>query len=103
MLWAIGQQRPVDDGESVPPFLQITDTSVDHDEAAAWWAAFIEALTAWWQGGAGEGDVAADILPRLGERSPVKQWLVRLLVHRLTVLARPGGGEIQRLIQPRPD
>ena len=94
-LWCIGRERPVislpsfplDNPEDVPGFLQCDDTCPDRHAAAKWWQEFTNTLRAWWQARPVQGDVAADVNHRLGERTTVKRWLVRLLVRRCEVLA----------------
>jgi hypothetical protein len=114
-LWSIGNGgRPPGAGEA-PGFLQCEDTCPSHDEAAEWWRDFLAALDGWWRGEPaggrrsgspegsacpdGRGAVAEDVNARLGEATPVKEWLVRLYAHRLRVLASVGG-EIRRLVAP---
>ncbi len=107
LLWCIGRERPVislpsfplADPEPVPGFLQVEDTWPDQDAAAAWWEEFLRALRAWWQREPAGGAIAADLAQRLGEVTPVKQWLVRLLVRRLE-LAATEGGKLTELVHP---
>jgi hypothetical protein len=99
LLWSIGKGQPV--AGEVPGFLQVDDTYPDHDSASRWWRGFLASLDAWWQDQPAEGPIATDVGRRLGDPSPVKRWLVRLLVRRLELLERHA--EIARLVNPRPD
>ena len=58
-------------------------------------------LRNWWQGQGPDDAVAEDIARRLGERTPVKAWLVRLYVRRLELSA--ACAEVGRLVNPLPD
>ena len=78
---------PLENPEEVPSFLQCRDDCPNQDAAAEWWNSFLDALRGWWQGNPARDDVAQDVNRRLGETTAVKQWLVRLLVRRLEVLA----------------
>lgn len=94
-LWCIGRERPVislpsfplEHPEFVPGFLQCEDTCPDRLAAGKWWREFLAALRAWWRDIPKQGEVATDVFQRLGEKMPVKRWLVRLLVRRFDVLA----------------
>jgi hypothetical protein len=107
LLWCIGRERPVISlpsfplaaPEPVPGFLRVEDTWPNQDAAAAWWDDFLAALRAWWQREPAAGATAADTARRLGEVTPVKQWLVRLLVRRLE-LAATEGGKLTELVHP---
>ncbi len=110
LLWCIGKERqavalpssPLENADDVPGFLQCEETYPNPEEAAQWWESFLAALRAWWRGECAEGDVTDDVGQRLGDRTPVKCWLVRLLVRKLEVyewqeedlggLLRPGPG-----------
>jgi hypothetical protein len=91
LLWAIGRERrvihtydnPLEDGDRVPGFLRHEDTYPEKAAAAAWWRAFCAGLRGWWRGQPGDGDVAGEVNESLGEVTPIKQWLVRLLVRKL--------------------
>ncbi|HIJ64708.1 MAG TPA: hypothetical protein HPP77_02050 [Candidatus Hydrogenedentes bacterium] len=91
LLWAIGKERravhthdnPLETGDKVPGFLQCVDTYPNPDEVTGWQRAFVAALRGWWRGERLEGNVANEVNQRLGEPTPVKRWLVRLLVHKL--------------------
>jgi hypothetical protein len=108
LLWSIGKERravhtrdhPMKNGDEVPGFLQCEDTYLDQDEAAEWWRSFCAALQAWLCGEKGQSDVAADVRRRLGKPTPVKHWLVRLLVRKLELLE--GHAELKRLIRSHP-
>jgi hypothetical protein len=85
-LWAIGQQRPpVEADEPVPAFLDCGDTLPDKQRAARWWREFLTALRGWWRGRPAAAEAAAEVEARLGPPTPVKRWLVRLLVRKLEV------------------
>jgi hypothetical protein len=91
LLWAIGKERrvihtydnPMDGGDEVPGFLQCEDTFPDKTEAAEWWRSFYAGLKGWWQDRPEKDDVASEVNECLGETTPTKQWLVRLLVRKL--------------------
>lgn len=100
LLFAIGRERPLQKDEQVPGFLSAEATYPNHDEAAVWWRQFLEGLRNWWQEEAPDGDVAEDIARRLGERTRIKAWLVRLYVRRLELHA--ACAEIGRLVTPVP-
>jgi hypothetical protein len=76
--------------EPVPGFLRCEDTYPNHDEAAPWWRAFLQALDAWWQGNPMNGAVADDVRRRLGKPTDLKRWLVRLYARRLRRLEENG-------------
>lgn len=105
-LWCIGKERPVislpsfplANPEEVPSFLETRATAPNQDQAAIWWRAFLDALRNWWQAKPMQGALAEDIAQRLGEPTAIKRWLVRLLVHRLTLLAEHSS--IKGLIEP---
>ena len=99
ILWAVGKGRKPEPDDDIPGFLQAEDTYPDHDAAAEWWKAFLGALDAWWQGRDAEGDVADDVCRRLGERTPVKRWLVRLFARRLRRLEE-NGEQLTHLVRP---
>lgn len=109
LLWSIGKERPavslpsypMEAGDDVPDFLHAKDTCPDGEQAAKWWADFLTALDAWWQGQALAGSVAEDVARRLGECTEAKRWLVRLYAHRLRVLARHYA-KLGRLVNPEP-
>jgi len=104
-LWCIARERPVislpswplENPEEVPSFLQWRDVCPNQDAAAEWWDSFLGALRGWWQGNPANDDVAKDVNCRLGEPTAVKQWLVRLLVRRLEVLA---AGHLRGMVSP---
>jgi hypothetical protein len=100
ILWAVGKGRKPEPGDDIPGFLRCEDTYPNHEVAAEWWRAFLTALDAWWQEKSAEGDVADDVTQRLGERTPVKCWLVRLFARRLRRLAE-NGDELTRLVLPK--
>ncbi len=89
-LWAVGQERPLQDGDVVPGFLQCEDTYPNHEQAAQWYVPFCRALRGWWQGQPEDGGVADDVNRRLGTDTPVKRWLVRLLLHKIKRLELNG-------------
>ncbi len=100
-LWAIAKDHPVDKGEDVPGFLRCEDTYPDQDEAATWYAQFCAALDVWWQDGSPPGAVGQMVRERLGESSPVKQWLVRLFLKKLRVY-ESSSGILKSLVHPKP-
>jgi len=106
LIWLIGQENAmlrVDkvpgrfQRVEVPGFLQCDETCPNQDQASVWWKAFIPALDAWWKGQSGK--VANDVYKRLGEMTPIKQWLVRLLVRKLKRLDE-NNEEFTRLVSP---
>ena len=107
LLWSIGQERPavalpshpLEDADAVPGFLQGDDTYLNQDAAADWWRLFCAGLRGWWQRDAGDGPVAADVRSRLGETTPVKRWLVRLLVRKLELYE--DHAELGRFVRPQ--
>ena len=99
ILWAIGKSRKPEPDDDIPGFLQSEDTYPDHEAAAEWWKAVLAALAAWWQDRTVEGDVAGDECRRLGERTPVKCWLVRLFARKLRRLEE-NGEQLTHLVQP---
>ena len=90
MLWMIAKGRVLEPGEKVPGFLQCEDTFPDQDKTAAWWRSFLPALKAWQSQSPETGAVADDVNGRLGQSTPVKRWLVRLLARRLKRLEENG-------------
>jgi hypothetical protein len=106
LIWSIGKGRklslpgsPVARDDIVPGFLQCQDTYPDQGEAASWFSAFLTALSGWAQDRETAGTVASDVRRRLGERTPVKVWLVRLLVRKLDLLSRIADG--RALLTPK--
>lgn len=99
ILWAIGKSRKPRPDDDIPGFLQSDDTYPNQDHAATWWRAFLAALDAWWQEQTVGGDVADDVCRRLGERTPVKCWLVRLFARKLRRLEE-NGEQFTHLVQP---
>lgn len=109
LLWSIGKERRaittrdhrLKGADTVPGFLRCQDTYLNQDEAAAWWREFLGALTAWWQDRDPPGQAGADVTGRLGQRTPVKRWLVRLLARRCEMLAETSGS-LGLLVNPSP-
>jgi len=101
-LWAIGREKPLEKGEEVPGFLQCEDTYPNQDEAAEWYRDFCEALDAWWKRSPELGVVANNVNRRLGDRAPVKEWLVRLFLKKLRAY-ESNGEQFTRLVRPRHD
>lgn len=99
-LWMIGKEGLHKDGEEIPGFLQCEDTYPNQDEAAEWYNAFCKALQGWWRGQPGSGGVADDVNQRLGEATPVKRWLVRLLLRKLKRLEQ-NDEQFTNLVSPR--
>jgi len=100
VLWALGQERKLEPAEDVPSFLRCEDTYLNQDRAAEWWRDYCDALDGWWQDQPRQTDVARDLANRLGEPTDHKRWLVRLLRHRVRMLARYG--DLKRLVDPQP-
>ena len=86
ILWAVGKERPPQLEDVVPGYLRCEDTYPNQDEATAWWGEFCAALDGWWRGTPRSGTVAGDVNRRLGKSTPVKRWLVRLLLRKLRLL-----------------
>ncbi|MHC4561670.1 MAG: hypothetical protein ACYS8X_02745 [Planctomycetota bacterium] len=101
-LWAIAKGRLAEPGEDVPGFLRCEDTYPNQDEAAAWYTQFCEALDAWWQGDRPTGEVGESVCRRLGDSSPVKQWLVRLFLKKLKMYESTSG-ILKSLVAPSPE
>ncbi len=93
-LWAIGKGRaavslpgrPLPEGDAVPGFLQCEDTYPVRAEAEEWLLSFVRAMRRWVVGEAAQEEVDRDVFHRLGVRTPVKLWLVRLYARRLEML-----------------
>jgi hypothetical protein len=88
IVWEIGggrsaRGRIAQKGERVPGFLRCEDTWPNLAEALAWWHAYLATLDGWWREEPEQGAVAVQVYRRLGEPTPVKRWLVRLLRHSL--------------------
>ena len=109
LLWCLGKERqavalpsfPLENADDVPGFLQCEDTYPHPHEAAQWWRSFLGALQAWGRGEQAAGEAADDVARRLGEPTPVKRWLVRLLVRKCELYERQDD-ELGRLLRPRP-
>jgi len=101
-LWAVGKDSPVEEGEKVSGFLKCEDTYPNQDEAAKWYKSFCDALGTWWKDETPTGRVADEVRRRLGDRTPVKKWLVRLLLKKLKTYERTGGS-IGALVNPIPN
>jgi hypothetical protein len=101
-LWAIAEDRAVGKGEEVPGFLRCEDTYPNQDAAAAWYTQFCAALDAWWQGHGPTSDVSKMVCERLGESSPVKRWLIRLLLKKLRMY-ESSSGILRGLVNPKPN
>ncbi len=102
LIWRIGRGRKPRPGEDVPGFLRCEDTWPDSAEAGQWWRAFLAARAGWWKGQPGRGDVADEVNRRLGEPSPIKRWLVRLMVRKLEMLEH-FGGDLHKLVNVQPN
>lgn len=72
-IGGVGPQGGVDHDASI---LQCEDTYPDFAAYAAWYTAFMASLSAWL-----DGDSRA--VSELGEVTPVKHWLVGILLHKL--------------------
>jgi len=106
LIWSIGKGRklslpssPLEQSDVVPGFLRCEDTYPDQREAASWFSAFLTALREWAHGADAVEGLASEVRCRLGERTPVKAWLVRLLVRKLGLLSRVSDG--RALLSPR--
>ena len=96
-LWSIGKEKSLGECKNVPGFLRCEDTWPDRNECAKWWSAFRVALRSWWNGERCAGTIGDQVSDLLGERTPVKQWLVRLYAHKLYILTQ-SGETIARLV-----
>jgi|GEM_PF-875077 len=85
-IWSIGKERSLVAGEEIPGFLRCEDTYPNQDEAAEWWRSFLAALQGWWRDQPEKGYMADQVNQRLGEATPVKRWLARLLLRRFKLL-----------------
>jgi len=101
-LWAIAKDRPAGPDDDVPGFLRCEDTYPNQDEAAVWFRQFCDALDTWWQGHDPTGQVGDMVSARLGDPSPVKQWLVRLFLKKLKMYESTSG-ILKSLVNPGPD
>jgi hypothetical protein len=92
MVWAVGAGRPAAD--EVPSYLQCDDTYPNAEATAAWWRVFLDDLRSWWR----RGECSQATADLLGESTPVKTWLVRLLVRRLELCESE---ELAKLVRPQ--
>jgi hypothetical protein len=104
LLWSIGKQgsaapesSPSGSSGRIPGFLQCEETYPNSDDTARWWRSFVAALRGWWQDDPQLGPVADDVNDRLGEPTPVKRWLARLLARKLDLYERE---QLAALITP---
>ena len=94
LLWAIGRGQtcvslpghPLKNGDRVPDFLQCEATYPDPIVSRKWIGNFLEGLHAWIQNSRPTEDVGAEVYRRLGERTEIKYWLVRLYLLKMTHL-----------------
>ncbi len=93
LIWAVGSGRPA--AGDVPAFLQCDDTYPNSEETARWWHSFLDALRSWWRDSRDSGEAAQ----LLEQRTPVKRWLVRLLVRRLEFCEAE---RLAKLARPQP-
>jgi len=87
LLWQIGKERQLEEGERVPGFLLAQDTCPNPAETSEWWTACCAALEAWQKSKPLAGDVASQINALLGTPTPVKNWLVALFLKKSELLA----------------
>lgn len=99
-LWMIGKEGLHREGEEIPCFLQCEDTYPNQDKVAEWYRAFCAALSGWWREQPEKGDVADEVNQRLGETTPVKRWLVRLLLRKLRRLEQ-NDEQFTNLVAPK--
>jgi hypothetical protein len=86
-LWAIGKKEGLlSPSDKVPGFLQCQDTYPNQDKAVSWWKSFLTALEGWGRGQPESNNVADQVNQRLGEATPVKRWLARLLLRKFRLL-----------------
>ena len=76
LILEIGQLPPVGTAPDSGELLECQDTYPDFRQCAAWLSAFVGRLDKWLA-----GDIA--VVPELGQASPVKHWLTRILRHKL--------------------
>jgi hypothetical protein len=100
-LWAIGKEKPLERSAAVPGFLQCEDTYPNQDKAAEWWKSFVAALQGWRQSKPTDDEVARDVNQRLSEPTPVKRWLARLRLRKLSLLE--GNWELGWIVKGRRD
>jgi len=94
VLWSISRERaavalpshPLENGDVVPGFLRCEDTYPVRAGAERWLESFMHGMKNWLSDGSAEGDVERDVLRRLGEKLPVKVWLLRLYAKKLELL-----------------
>lgn len=84
-------------GENIPDndvlILQCEDTYPDFAFCKRWYSSFMSSLTAWLEGN-------HEVLSELGDITPVKHWLVRILRHKLQLHEKHGN--LGKLIGSRP-
>lgn len=100
LIWATGKGQRIAKADEVPDFLCASATYPNQDEAADWWGRFLATLRDWWHGRESAEPIARDIAGRLGERTALKTWLVRLYVRRLELHEQCA--EVPRLVHPKP-
>jgi hypothetical protein len=93
LIWAIGKERkihtgdhPMEDSDKVSGFLKCGDLIPNKEEAKKWTDSFSKILKSWWQGKVEKGEMADEVNKLLGKATPVKQWLVRLLLKKIDML-----------------
>jgi hypothetical protein len=100
LLWSIGKEKPsvslpnprfhVMAEDMVPGFLQCEDTYPDREESVTWLHAFHLGLKLWVRNDFPGNDVQRDVYNRLGERTPLKSWLVRLFIRNVELMKMYG-------------
>ncbi|TKJ43338.1 hypothetical protein CEE36_04720 [candidate division TA06 bacterium B3_TA06] len=88
-IGVIGSSNPSGDN----PILQCEDTYPNVDACRKWYAGFMSSLDAW---------LAGDLqdLPELGEITPVKHWLARILKHKLELYEKHAN--LGKLVRTKP-
>jgi hypothetical protein len=99
LLWCIGKEKravalpghPLEDAEDVPGFLHCDDTYPDSDEAQDWVSSFARGMRSWLSEQEPDGEVGAQVHELLGDRSPMKRWLLGLYLKKMEFLNPYGG------------
>lgn len=94
LLWCIGKERrcislpshPLENGDKVPRFLECEDTYPDPSEARLWVSCFVSGMRSWLSRKQPQGPPQAGVHKRLGERTPMKSWLLGLYLKKIEFL-----------------
>jgi len=77
-IGSVGSEEPPSGNRT---FLQCEDDYPDVESYKRWYSAFMDSLVDWLRGN-------RDARPELGDTTPVKHWLVRILKHKLHLYER---------------